>query len=238
MGARRGWVPWALTSLLVGCDPLTPEKTSLEVSISARVDGLPAAITISKAFLSMARVEVISDVAVSGLRLPDTQIVQVVGEETLFSLEEAPPALYSRVNFDIAPFVPQEELPPEFEGRELSVLIEGQVEIGGGNVVQFRYLDSRPHNNIEIAADEGLDLRPGEEGRLVISQDMAQVFEKVNLLTVSAIDLTEGVLLIDTDDTSFLAQHPALREVAEEIEEGLKDSFSFVEVQAGTEIKE
>src|SRR5262249_32854968 len=151
---------------------------SLDISLTAEVDGAPAStgvevssgLTIDHVFVSVSQVQLVSDVEVEGHDVPGAEVADLLGSSPSFLLQNAPPALYSRVRFHIVDPKSGDPLPVEFKGRPLSLLILGQASIEGGQTtVPFRYLDERPYN-VDLSSSQGLDLLPDMAGSFQVIQ--------------------------------------------------------------------
>jgi hypothetical protein len=181
---------------------------------------------IDQIFLSISDVEVVSDVDTKGLKLPGKVVISLLEEPELVSLEEVPPALYSRLRFKISRPSGNVELPAEFEGRRMSLLMVGEADISG-DTVPFRYADERTYN-VDLRSLEGLDLASGDRGVLQIKQDLSELFAEVELGGLDLSDLIDGELIIDENTPGFPG-NAKLQEIAQELQEKMAEAFKLIE---------
>jgi hypothetical protein len=219
---------------LAAC-PIPPSPaTTIDVTAAATVDDEPFSpgdsvtsnLRIDQIFLSISDVEVVSDVDTNGFKLPGDAVVSLVEEPSLVSLEEVEPALYSRLRFKISRPSGNLDLPAEFEGRRMSLLMLGEADVAG-TAVNFRYADERTYN-IDLRSLEGMDLTAGASGVFQIRQDLSKLFEDVDLEELDLGDLIDGELIIDENIPGFPG-NPRLQEIAQRLQEKMEDTFKLGE---------
>ena len=212
--------------LLFGCPVDPPEaETSIEISAALSLPAPSSQVSVTSAFFSFTELELVSDVDIEGQEVKVEQIVSsqgVVG----FSLLDAPPALYSRLQIKLNKPTPDVLLPPEFQGERLSLLIEGTAQIAEEQSVTFRIQDDKLLKKLNIVLSQGLDLLPGGTAQIAILGNIDELFEGVSFESIQETDLTEGIFLLKLSDEPFLNEHPNAEEVATQLTENLEGVFN------------
>lgn len=219
-GNMRSYL-WSLGFLWAACGPIEPPTYSSFV-VEVGADALPQNPSINTAFLSIGRFELISDVNTEGLSVSEDKAISLL-EGGDIEISNAPPALYSRLRLKLDKL--KENLPEEFNGEKLAILFTGEAQIADNQTVPFRYQSKKTSGFINLPFPQSVDLLPGADAKLSLSQNLEGLLEGLPLADVQSTDLTDGVLLIDDADPSFLNQHPVLKEIAQEIEDRLPTTF-------------
>ena len=232
MGTKLALIPGMkpfvfLSSLvfLLGCPtPPVGDQTIIEINATVELPAPQAQISISGAFFSFSELELVSDVEIEGIGVKAEQIVSSQAESS-FSLLQAPPGLYSRLEVRLKKPNPNTALPAELQGEPLSLLIEGSVQIAGGQVVPFRIQDDKQLKDVNLVLLQGLDLLPSDKAQISVRGDASRAFSGVSFDEILSEDLTDGVFLLDIRDQSFLNNHPAAKDIAAKISENISTIF-------------
>jgi hypothetical protein len=222
-GMKSGFYLFGLVFIL-GCPSAPEDQTTIEINTSVVLPEPADQISISDAFFSFSELTLISDIDFEGKEVKAEQIVSSQ-TNTIFSLTKAPPGLYSRVQVRLKKPNPNTELPPEFQGDPLSLLIEGEVQIAGGQLVPFRIEDDKQLKDVNLLLSEAIDLFPGSTAQISVEGEVNQIFSGVSFAEIQPSDLTDGVFLLDLRNQPFLNDHPGAGLIADQISDNIEFVF-------------
>jgi hypothetical protein len=211
---------------LWGC-PTTPpsSQTTIEINTSISLPVATSSLIVTEAFFSVKELELISDVDIKGQKIDGEQIISSQ-TNNVFSFLDAPPALYSRLQIKLNKPNSNTQLPFEFQGERLSLLLEGVAQIADGQRVPFRIQNEKPIKSINLVLSQGLDLLPGDTAQISILGDIGQLFTDVSFAAIQPADLTSGTLLLKLEDEPFLKSHPTTRKISDQLTENIKKTFN------------
>lgn len=222
---KRTAAPLVISALLAACAaPVAPVDGELDVSALLEQEQDDAQLSISESFLTVAELSIASDLEPQGRLLLSEEVISLGEDGAALAFATLPPALYSRLRFQLKAPSPGTEVPDAFEGDSLSVLLRGEAEVEG-ETVPLVFRDDKVYV-FDLALKDGLDLLPGEQANLQVLQSFASAFRELALEDIRTEDLTDGVLLLD-----FAGPNPpgspnqALRRLSDDIRRALERSF-------------